>query len=194
MPTTMTPQYNTMLFTQVFPDVTTFINEYTSCGIPTTIQHGATGQTEQTAQTLFYLLYAQYGNNPIANRDLNQFKMKLFSLVFQYGPAWEKRLIFQKKIRDLSDTDILEGSKTIANHSYNPSSDPATSSLTELETINDQNTSNLKRGKLEAYAAVLGLLEDGFTDEFIRRFGILFKKFVLPENPLLYATDESEGD
>jgi hypothetical protein len=36
---------------------------------------------------VYYLLYARYGNNPIANRDENQFKFKIFSVIFQYGPT-----------------------------------------------------------------------------------------------------------
>ena len=42
---------------------------------------------------------AKYGNNPIANKDINQFKYKLFSTVFMYGPTWAKRLDIQKILR-----------------------------------------------------------------------------------------------
>lgn len=190
----MIPQYSTMLFSNIYDSVDKFIEDYTTIGIPTTIQYGASGQTKESAQTLFYLLYAQYGNSPIANRDITQFKYKLFSLIFQYGPSWEKKLELQEKIRNLSDQEASEGTKNINNHAFNPSTAPSTSDIGELTTINDQQTTNIKRGKLESYSTVANLLDDSFTEEFIYRFRTLFKQFVMPENPVLYVTEEGEEE
>ena len=52
----------------------------------------------------------------------------------------------------MSEDDLVKGSKQIVNHSYNPSTAPSTSTLEELTTINEQNTNNYKKGKLDAYA------------------------------------------
>ena len=76
----MIPQYDTKLFTEVFDDAGSFVYYYKNIGIPTTI-------SDANARTLYYLLYARYGNNPIANYDEEQFKYKIFSIVFQYGPT-----------------------------------------------------------------------------------------------------------
>ena len=51
----------------------------------------------------------------------------------------------------------------IFNHSFNPSSAPSTSSLEELTTINDQNTNNVKRGKLESYQALWEMIATDVT-------------------------------
>ena len=78
------PQYDTKLFTDIYDKVDTFVADYNSINLG--------GITDPTLVTkLFYLLYAKFGNSPIANLDENQFKYKLFSTVFMYGPAWEKR-------------------------------------------------------------------------------------------------------
>lgn len=179
------PEYETKLFCEIYEDDEDFIEDYHDIGLPVTI-------SDTTATTLFYLLYSRYANNPIANWDETQFKYKLFSIIWQYGPTWEKRLDIQKKLRELSDDDIIRGSKAIYNHSYNPSTAPSTGTLEELTTINEQNTTNYKRSKLEAYGQLWELLDTDVTSEFLGKFIVLFKKFVRPANPVLYITEDEE--
>lgn len=185
--TQMTPQYNTVLFTNIYSDVGEFTNDYISLGIPQTI-------SIDSARTLYYLLYARYGNSPIANRDINQFKYKLFSIIFQYGPTWEKKLDIQYKVRNLSEEELMSGSKVINNHAYNPGDAPGTAALDELNYINDQSTQNYKKSKADAYMTLWGMLAEDVSESFINRFKVLFKAFVLPENPLLYSDEDEEEE
>jgi hypothetical protein len=76
----------------------------------------------------------------------------MFSVIFQYGPTWEKKLDIQEKLRDLTEAEILAGAKAIYNHAFNPETTPSTASLEELNYINDQNITNYKKSKLEAYS------------------------------------------
>lgn len=76
----MIPQYDTKLMTEVWDNVNDFCYDYQHVGIPRTI-------SVENAATLYYLLYARYGNTPIANYDVNQWKYKMFSVIFQYGPT-----------------------------------------------------------------------------------------------------------
>lgn len=179
------PQYNTKLFTDIYESAEDFVADYTEIGL------GGI-DTSALVTKLFYLLYAKYGNTPIANFDENQFKYKLFSVVFMYGPAWEKRLNIQSELKALSADDLLQGAKVIHNHAFNPSTDPTTSTLTELTYINDQNTSNYKKSKMDAYGQLWSLIATDVTTEFLNKFNICFKKFVKPANPLIYVTDEEE--
>lgn len=185
--TRMTKQYSTMLFSDIYPDVDEFIKDYDSVGIPTIINSAS-------ARTLFFLLYARYGNSPIANRDLNQFKYKLFSVIFQFGPTWEKKLDIQSKIRSLSEEDLMTGSKVINNHAFNPGNEPGTASLDELNYINEQNSQNYKKSKAEAYMTLWNMLAEDVTESFIDRFKVLFKLVVYPEDPLLYYDGEEEEE
>lgn len=152
------PQYNTKLFSDFYETVNDFCYDYQHVGIPTTI-------SVDNAMTLYYLLYAKYGNSPIANFDETQFKYKLFSVIFMYGPTWEKKLDIQATLRGLTEAQIktgmaraisntgtvgTSGSNTynnltsadsgtdIHNHAYNPATDPSTQTTTELEYINEQ--------------------------------------------------------
>ena len=152
---TMLPQYSTMLFTDVWDDEADFQAEFIASPFGTAVHHGETVGTvtfPNNVSTIFYLLYAKYGNNPIANRDVNQFKYKVFSIIFQYGPTWEKRLDIQTKLRELTADELATGSRAIYNTALNPSTAPSTSSLEELTYINQQNTTNYKKSKMDAYA------------------------------------------
>lgn len=187
MPNEMLPKYSTVLFTDVWEEVNDFAYDYQHIGIPTTI-------SVANAIVLYYLLYARYGNNPIANYDEEQWKYKIFSVIWQYGPSWEKRLDIQAKLRALSEDDLIKGSKAIYNHAYNPNQAPSTSTLEEVEYINDQNTTNYKKSKMEAYAQLWDLIDTDVTAEFLGRFQKCFKQFVAPERPLLYVTPIDEED
>ena len=125
----MIPQYDTKLMTEVWSDASGFLTDYQNVGIPTTISN-------QNATTLYYLLYARYGNTPIANYDENQWKYKMFSIIFQYGPTWEKRLNIQDTLRGLQISDLVDNGsfKELFSHS---------ASETSSKTSSDNNTRTL---------------------------------------------------
>ena len=174
--------YRTRTFADIFPDYPTFAAD---------VENSKLNKLDPAhLEIAYYLLYARYGNNPIANSDENQFRYKLFSFLFMYGPTWSKRLDVQEKLRDLSEEEIITGSKAVFNHAANPSTSPSTSSLEELIYIDNQSTSNYKKSKLEGYSLLLSLLETDVTEEFIGKFKKLFITVVLPEMPLWYATEE----
>ena len=313
----MFPQYDTKLMTEVWSQASEFLNDYQNIGIPTTISN-------QNATTLYYLLYARYGNTPIANYDENQLKYKMFSIIFQYGPTWEKRLDIQNTLRGLQISDLVDNgsfrelfshsasetsSKTgsdnntrtlnttekntgtsavantgtdttastgtqsvshtgtvgttgetedIKNHAYNPSTSPAQNAYSPLSYINEQHatkndanstvtnnltdattndlqnqtthnttsttTNDLSRadtgtikddrtisdtveaenrsqnetttvmtaGKLKAYEKLLELLDTDVTGNFISKFKVCFKQFVMPERHMIYVTENED--
>lgn len=173
--------YRQVKFTDIYPDAETFVTDYTSSAIPTTISNA-------TATTLYYLLYSRYGNSVIASSDTNRFKYDLFATIFSYAPTWEKRMEVQEKLRELSDAELFTGQTTINNHSYNPSTVPSTSTLDELTTINEQVTQKGKRDKLTAYVELSRALWTDVTEQFLDKFQKLFLIILQPELPLWYAT------
>lgn len=179
--------YRQVKFTDVFPDLETFQTEYQNAKIAQRI-------SIPNVSTLYYLLYARYGNSTIASSDTNQFKYKLWTIIFSYGPAWEKRIEIQDKLLALTDDEIQKGNTTIYNHAFNPSTAPSTETLEELQYINDQTTQKSKRGKMDAYAYLWDLIDTDVTTEFLNRFQPLFLKIVEPELPLWYTTKLNEED
>lgn len=180
--------YRNKKFCDIFPSVDTFVDEFAASPFGNAI-------TDTNRRLLYYMLYANYGNSPISNADENQFKYRVWSTIFMYGPTWEKRLEIQSKLRNLSEDELLRGGKAIYNHAFNPGTGPSTASLEELDYINDQNTTNYKKSKLEAYSILLELLKTDVSRDFINKFKPLFLKVVSPEEPLLYPDiilDEGE--
>ena len=184
------PSYDTKLFSEIYSEASKFVADYKASGLyDATAGHLNNSLSDEKATTLFYLLYAKYANNPIANLDENQFKYKMWSIIFKYGPAWEKKLDIQNKIRELTEDEIRLGSKAIYNHAYNPSTEPSTASLEELTAINEQNTTNYKKSKVDAYGALWQIVVSDVTGAFIKKFEPLFKQFVTPERTWIYVQE-----
>ena len=179
--------YRQVKFTDVWQTAESFVSDYKNNGIETTI-------SDKTATTLYYLLYSRYGNSVLASSDTNRFKYDVWATIFSYGPTWEKRLEIQGKLRNLTDDELFTGATQIYNHAYNPGTAPSTSTLDELTAINEQNTSKNKKGKMDAYAMLIALLETDVTESFLDKFKKLFLKVVQPELPLWYATKTVDDD
>ena len=175
--------FRTRTFADIFPSYDVFLSGITDSEIIIELQNA------NALKTLYYLLYARYGNSHISYSDENQFKYALYSIIFMYAPTWEKRLEIQKKLRALSDSELILGGKAIYNKSYNPSTSPSTDTLEELPTINEQNTTNYKKSKLEGWSLLISLLETDVTEYFIGRFKKLFIKVAATGIPLLYETE-----
>lgn len=185
----MTPTYSTMLFREIYPTHESFVDNY----LNSPLCNEKNRISESSTMTLYYLMMERFANNPIINNDVEQFKLKVHSIIFQYGPAWEKKLEIQQVLRNLNEDDLRKGTTQIHNHAFNPSTEPSTASTEELIHVDDQNTGSIKRGKLEAYSQLWVLIETDITKEFLDKFQKLFKQFVRFENPLLYGS-EGEDD
>ena len=182
------PKYGTLTFCQVWESYDDFKADYDEA-----IAYFAQNPSPLKAnsvKTLFFLLYAKYGNNPIANSDVNQFKYKVWATIYAYGPMWEKKVEIQDTIRALPEADLLVGSKQIYNHAFNPSTTPSTETLEELPFINDQNTALHKKSKMEAYSLLWELLHANATEEFLRQFKKLFSIAVGAQCVPFYIDDE----
>lgn len=182
----MKPMYNTKLFTEVWEDEASFEADYNA---------QVTGLKVVKATSLpiiYYLLYGKYGNSPIANTDEKQFKQKVMNVIFMYGPAWEKKLDVQSKLRALSDDELKAGATQFYNHASNPSEAPQVNTETELSYLDVQNVTKNKRSLIEGYAMLWSLLENDVTEEFIAKFRYLFNIFVGPQRVYIYEEDDDD--
>lgn len=182
----MSLMYNTKKFSDFWDSADAFYNDVND-NFPMFVNIA-----ENSIKLTYYLLFGRYGNSPISNMDENQFKVKLYSLMFQYGQVWEKKLAIQGKLHDLNldEGELFDGSKAIHNHAFNPETEPSTTDIDELPFINDQNTSGIKKSKMDAYLQLWRLLDADVTTDYLNRFSVCFKQFAGPERPLLYVTEE----
>lgn len=184
--TSLYGNYRTRTFTQIFPDADTFTEQWEATPFAKILDDSLSNEV------LYFLLYARYGNSHIASSDENQFKYKLFSIMFQYGPTWQKELTIQQELRIANFDDFRQGTTNIINNANNPSVEPTTQALNELPYINQQNVSKVTRSKADGYALLLSLLKKDVTEDFIKRFQYLFLTIVEPEKPLWYADYNTE--
>ena len=129
--------------TEIWSTAADFLDDYQHIGIPTTISN-------QNATTLFYLLYARYGNNPIANYDEEQFKYKIFSVVFQYGPTWEKKLALQATLRDLQLSDLIDDGAISELFSHQGENGVTESSFGMSERASEQEVAGSENGSVKS--------------------------------------------
>lgn len=181
--------FRNMTFVDVFPTSAEFLDAYDNEYIPMTL--------DTTDATLLYgQLVGRYGNSPIASSDLGRFQMRLFSIIYNEGPIWKKRLTLQIEIRALDSSSLIDAAsgKVIQNHAENPASfvQTGTGSDTLIEKINSQTAQISKTSKLNAVAALNMLLEN-VTEPFLDKFAELFQAIVQPELPLLYEDVEIGG-
>jgi hypothetical protein len=179
-------KYFVPTFLEIFDDSDSFVNGYKASPLYNN------ELTDATLVVIYSLLVAKYGKNPIANKDSDLFKNKVYSVLFKYGPTWNKKLDLQKKLRALTDTELMLGTTTIYNRASNPEQAPTTDTLDELTYINDQNTQKFKKNKSQAYAELYSILRDDITDSFINQFRYCFRNIVAGD--YVYMEEEEEDD
>ena len=185
----MIPMYNTKKFNEIFPDAASFKDNYDTFQATA----GLTNKLDDTDVAITWqLLTAKYGSNPIANWSEEQFKIKVWQIMWQYGPTWVKRNDIQGELRALTADQIKAGDFSIYNTALNPATAPSTNDTTELNYINQQNTSRRTKSVLGAYNELMMLLETDVTAEYIDRFKKLFMVVVDPANTFIYTTEGEE--
>lgn len=177
-------------FTDVYEDVDEFLDDWKES--PYYEVEGLAGITDGMAGLTYHLLYANYGNSTIANFDTNQFKFKLFSIMWMYGPIWAKKLKVQSDLRELSIEEIKQGTRAIYNHTLNDGSLIPTSD-TLLDHINEQNTTKYEKSKIDALVNYYDTISNDITKDYIRKFSKLFVLIAEPNLPLFYSVNEDDA-
>lgn len=178
-------------FTQIWDNYQSFKTDYDANPMKAPIP---SARVNNAIEMTFYLLYANYGNSEIINRDVNQFKFKLFSIIYKYGAFWDKKLELQDKLMNLSDDELRLGSKAIYNKAFNPNTTPSTDELEEIPFINEQQTTNYKKSKAEAYITLWDSMRSSATDDYVRKFRSLFSTFVGKEKIPYYISEEEDDE
>lgn len=155
-------------FKDVFDTYGTFSSAWDDSGFPRSV-------ISNTNQPLVYsLLYSRYANSTVASIDIDRFKSEVFSIIWQHGPAWQKKLAIQAAINAMDEDDVEIRDTTIFNTAQNPSTAPATSDFTPLSKIDAQNQQQTKRNPLVGWAQLRELIEADFTGQFLDKFKKLF--------------------
>lgn len=170
-------------FADVWNEDEKFVTDYRNSGL------NVEDIPDDSLYKLFYLLYARYGNSIIVNNDENQFKYRVYSTIYMYGPTWYRRVEVQTELRKMTMDELKSGGKAIYNQAAADGTAPSTATLYELPAINGQNVTNYVKSDLEGYNLLLNLLKTDVTKEFIDRFENLFMKLASSPNARYYVTE-----
>lgn len=171
-------------FDEIWESATAFVNAYHNQSLPQEL-------SDDSITTLYYLLYGRYGSDSIIGTNVRQWEYRFWGMVFQYGPAWEKRLQVQKRVRELSEDDLRDGDLNLNNLAYNPGTAPATTSTEVLKGIAQQNAGIKKRSILGGYSMLESLLATDVSEEFLEHFKDLFKPLLYSGVPYIYEGGEN---
>lgn len=192
-------RYRTNKFSDVYDSEEKFSDEFKTNPIFGSLSYNAEFITKTQKDSgdrfnpklIYYLLMGNYANSYIASSDINRFKIRLWSIIYQYGPTWAKQLEIQEKLRGLSETDITTGASAVFNTAVNPSTEP-TETNGVLSYINQQNTNKYSKSKLEGYQILWDAIVSDPTQIFMNKFKDLFLTVLEPEIPLLYREVDDE--
>lgn len=175
--------FRTRTLSEIFPDYNEFETLFGDSPFAGSI-------SDKGLKLTYYLLLAEYGNSNISSSDENRFKLKMFSLIFQYGPAWETKIKIQDKLKNLKEEEILRGSEATYNQAAHPGNGPSVSSDEIIQGIDNQSRQIYKKSKMEAYMLQYDSIKDNMTKSYINRFKDLFLQIVQPELPLWYESED----
>ncbi len=181
--------YNRKYFSEIWNNQQSFLEDWLNSGLS-----GDTTFSEEYVKKLFILLTARFKNSPIANDDETQFKFKVWAIMFERGATWQRKLEIQKELRMLTTNEMVLGQTDISNHAQNPSSVPSTQTVDELQKIDIQTVSKIKRSKVDALSIAYNALNDNVTDKFLVYFKPLFMSIVAPQRVPLWGDDEEEEE
>ena len=171
--------YKNKSFSEIFPDFETFLNEYKSNGFGVSIK-------DETVRVIYYAIYATHGEDRPASLNTNMFKYKLWYIIYNYAPTFEKKTELQLKLRSLTDEEILDGTTAIYNHANNSGAPPSSSTKNIFNYVDDQNVTRYTKDKKTGYVELYDLLRDNLIQTMMSKIDKLFNVVVSPDRPLLY--------
>lgn len=170
--------YPTQTLADIFPkfaDVRSFYNE---TGLPDRFLD----YEDFTFQTAYFMIMAEFASAHIKSSSIDLFKLRFCKLIFEHVPVWQREMYFQNKLLQMSDDELLAGSKAIHNHASHPGSVPSTASLEALSYIDAQTATNYVKNAPEAINEHIYAINYNPTDRLLDAFRGLF-------TDVLYASD-----
>lgn len=111
-----------------------------------------------------------------------------------------KNVLDGSSVQDETSSTTVDGTQLTTNNLAGTSSLTSSSTTSGSDNVENsdestnETTTTLTAGKLKAYEKLLELLQSDVTGEFINKFKICFKQFVMPERTWIYVTNNDEED
>ena len=196
------PEYNTVLFSEVFPSLEEFVLKLSDVNPRNSEDDGNilfNGMSDNDLILTYFLLSTEYGEAPINSDSINHFILKTAAIINNYGPIWAKKRKLRDELQAEVDVETLAKDKMVHNYADNPATRYTGGELEEgelIKFINSQSASMSVPSKIKAYEHYVDYF-DSITNNldraYLDKFKVLFLRCVLPQKPLLYVTDEEDN-
>lgn len=189
-----TPVYLTNTFSEIFPDLETFVARIADFNVNNIL---FAGMTDNDFTLTYLLLTSEYADTPINSVDNNHFIAQLVVTMNNFGPQWAKRRNIRAEVIAIEDPQDAAKDKTVYNQADNPASlDPVGTGNDEiLQYINHQSATILNPNKIKAYENYVDYFDSRTNDldlAYISKFKKLFMRIVSPQMPILFIEEEEE--
>ena len=182
--------FNNKLFSQIWQDADAFLADYEDYEDNIDDLNKV---DDKYVKLTWQLIASKYANTPIRSDSESQFKLSVFGIMFSEAPTFVKTLEIQKKIRELTDAELMAGESVISNQANNPDETPSTQTLDELQYINRQQVAKHKKSKIQAYALQSSMLQGDLSEAYVRKFASLFAIVFVPAR-FIYPTIIEEAE
>lgn len=176
-----------LLFSDVWDTPESFISDFRASGL------NVATITDTNLNVLYCQLFARHGSDHIRSNNSNQWKYKVFAIIFNKGPKWQAALAKQTELQNLTDEELTFLGRTITNQSGNTTVVNEGGTITEdaLDTVDKQDVNITRGNKLVAIRAFIDSLQD-VSSAFISEFDQLFSRVVFAPNTNLYTFEEED--
>ena len=178
-----------LLFSDVWSTSEEFVADYRASGL------NVAAITDTNLTVLYCQLFARHGSDHIRSNNSNQWKYKVFAIIFNKGPKWQAALLKQTELQNLTDEELTFLGRTMTNQSGNTTVVNEGGTITEdaLDTVDKQDVNITRGNKLVAIRAFIDSLQD-VSSAFISEFDQLFSRVVFAPDTTLYDMNEEEEE
>jgi hypothetical protein len=168
--------YRTQTFADRFPDYATFLEKYTTSGLTGRLEI----EGEYGLETIFNLLAIKYCDDHMKSSNPGIFELKVFKLIWEHGPKWQRDMKLYDQLRNLTNTELSIGSQAVHNHAEHPDAAPVTTSVEGIGFIDSQNVTTYVKSPKDRVVEILELENSTLTEEFLAKFSPLFTDILYP--------------
>lgn len=179
--------YSTESFSDRFSNYQEFKRKYDESPMEDRLIHDE-GYGAYQLDTIYALLASRYWADHMKSNNGDMFELRLFQIIWQHGPKWQRDMKLYDKVRNLTEDEMSIGSKSIHNHAQHPDTAPDNDSVKALPFIDSQNVTTYIKSPRDRNIDILELENSEITENFISRFSILFRDILYPAGAQYFET------
>lgn len=144
--------------------------------------------TDTEIKELYYLLLSKYAYSHIRYTNVMSFKLAMFREINNMYPTILKYNQDQKKLREMDDNEIVQGTTVLSNAGMSDANNYTTQAENGAVKLAGQNFSKYTRPEIEARLVKLQGMQYNLTDQLFKALNKHFIQILEPNASLLFGT------